>query len=147
MGQKQKQVPKKFCRICGVLLTRQRFNGRLEDYGVFLRRNHCSLTCANTRKIVTKSAYYWRARKFRKNKCEACGSGKSLHVHHIDQNYKNNSAKNLQTLCIHCHKFWHDTQERLGLSIAGRMPPLNIGWTSLPESQESQQKAKTDQQG
>ena len=134
---KEKKIPEKYCKTCGVLLKRQRYNGRLEDYGAFLRRNYCSLTCANTRKDITKSAYYWRARKFRKSKCEACGAEKSLHVHHIDQNYKNNNPNNLQTLCIHCHKFWHDTQERHGLSIAGKMPFLDIGIKNLT-SQEYQ---------
>lgn len=31
---------------------------------------------------------------------------------------------NLQTLCIHCHKFWHATQRRLGVSLRIPMPKV-----------------------
>lgn len=39
-----------------------------------------------------------------------CGATKPLHVHHRDENYQNNAAANLQTLCAGCHKQLHLSQ-------------------------------------
>jgi hypothetical protein len=121
---RMKADPEKHCERCGVQLTRQRFGARLEDRSVFLRRRFCSLTCANSRTVLTKGAYHWRARQHRKSACEACGRTTALHVHHSDGDPSNNDPANLQTLCTHCHGFWHKTLARLGLPIGGRMPPL-----------------------
>lgn len=65
-----------------------------------------------------------RARKHRKSACEACGYTKRLTVHHCDQDQTNNDPSNLQTLCSHCHDFWHATAKRLGKTVAGKMPCL-----------------------
>ena len=119
-------TPEKYCLHCGVRLIRPRFkNGKLEAPTLFLRRKYCSSTCANSKHIVTKNSYHKRARKYRKEKCEACGTIKSLQAHHIDQNYKNDDQKNIQTLCKHCHDFWHKVATRLRIKIAGRMPEIN----------------------
>lgn len=101
--------------------------GRLEDAGVFRRRRYCSLTCANSKPVVGKQGNHWRARKHRKAACETCGWTKSLHVHHCDGIPANNDRANLQTLCTHCHNFWHALLDRHGLPIAGRMPALLTG--------------------
>jgi hypothetical protein len=124
MGRPRKSDPTKYCMRCGVQLERQKTGDRLEDRGVFLRRKYCSLTCANSRTTVTRGGHYWRARKFRGPSCEACGTRKSLQVHHVNGDHRDNRPENAQTLCIHCHKFWHDTLSRHGRSIDGRMPPL-----------------------
>ena len=42
--QKRKELIK-YCVYCGKKLERKRFNGRLEDFGVFKKRNHCNLEC------------------------------------------------------------------------------------------------------
>ena len=126
------------CQVCGTLFNRRQMpNGRLEDAATFQRRKFCCLSCANSRQEVTHGALLWRARKHRKNACEACGYTKRLHVHHCDQNQTNNDPSNLQTLCQHCHDFWHTTAKRLGRQVAGRMPYLvsptesQLGWTDL----------------
>jgi len=125
MPRSQVQVPKKLCEHCGILLTRKMFNGRLEDATAFIRRKFCSLTCANSKRTpLTKHGYSWRARKHLKMCCEACGWTTSLHAHHIDQDISNNHPSNIQTLCKHCHDFWHTTAKRLGRVTAGRMPKL-----------------------
>jgi hypothetical protein len=116
--------PERHCERCGLPLTRRRFGSRLEDRSAFLRRRFCSLTCANSRSKLTKGGYHWRARKYRKTACEACGRMKALHVHHVNGNPSDNDPVNLQTLCTHCHNFWHAALDRLGRPIAGRMPPL-----------------------
>jgi hypothetical protein len=121
---RMKVDPERHCERCGVPLTRQRFGTRLEDRSVFLRRRFCSLTCANSRDTLTKGGYHWRARQHRGPACEACGRTKALHVHHVNGEPSDNELVNLQTLCTHCHNFWHATLDRLGLPIAGRMPSL-----------------------
>lgn len=42
--------------------------------------------------------------KYKKSKCETCGSTKHLMVHHKDGNRKNNKPSNLKTLCWSCHE-------------------------------------------
>jgi len=117
----------KQCDACGTMFNRRRMpSGRMEDAAIFQRRKYCSLSCANSRKEVTLSALLWRARKHRKDACESCGFTKRLHVHHCDQNPANNDPSNLQTLCSHCHDFWHTTAKRLGHQVAGRMPFLGL---------------------
>ena len=105
-------------------MQRKRFNGRLEDLSVFMKRRFCSLSCANTRTDLTKHGYSWRARKHLKKKCEACGYARALQAHHIDQDKAHNEPENIQTLCKHCHDFWHTTAKRIGRTVAGRMPRL-----------------------
>lgn len=120
-----KQAPTKFCKFCGNLLERKRYNGRLEDFGVFHRRKFCSLFCSESKTDgLTKHGYSWRARKFLKQRCEACGLDRDLHAHHIDQDITRNVSENIQTLCMNCHGFWHATARRIGRPIAGRMPAL-----------------------
>jgi hypothetical protein len=125
MPMPRKPEPTKTCEHCGVTFTRKTTNGRLEDLGVFKRRKYCSLTCANSRKHPEHwETHHWRARKLRGKVCEACGSVTSLHAHHVDQNPENNAPENIQTLCKHCHGFWHNTAKRRKWAVAGRMPPL-----------------------
>jgi hypothetical protein len=120
-----KKTPLKLCQFCGKILERKRFNGRLEALGAFLRRKFCSLICSESKKDgLTKHGYSWRAREFLKSECEACGTGRDLHAHHIVQDITGNVQENIQTLCKHCHGFWHSTAKRLRRPIAGKMPPL-----------------------
>jgi hypothetical protein len=70
----------------------------------------------------------WRARKLRGPNCEACGTKRRLHAHHVDGNQANNTSENIQTLCNNCHNFWHAALERAGLPTHGRMPRL-FDWT------------------
>lgn len=120
----RRQEETKSCACCGSAMLRKRFNGRLEDLSGFKRRRFCSRSCANTRKDLTKHGYSWRARKHLKEKCEACGYKRALQAHHVDQNIANNEPQNIQTLCKHCHDFWHTTAKRTGRTVAGRMPSL-----------------------
>ena len=85
------------------------------------------------KEAVSKEAYHHRARKFRKSKCERCGSADRLHVHHKDDNYKNNDPANLETLCTYCHGKEHGP--RRGNTFAGRQWVLKTDlaeiWVSL----------------
>lgn len=117
-------LPTKNCERCGTPFERKMVGDRLEDAGVYRRKKYCSLTCANSRDTVKAGTHHWRAQKHRKAACEACGLVVALHVHHCDGNPRNNDPTNLQTLCTHCHNFWHHMLSRRGLPIAGRMPRL-----------------------
>jgi len=62
------------------------------------------------RKPVSQSART-KALVRSKGKCEKCGhSLKDVkpHIHHKDQNPKNNKLTNLQVLCPNCHSNAHD---------------------------------------
>lgn len=112
------------CAVCGTPMSRKRSGERLEDLSVFTKRRFCSLSCANTRTVLTAHGYSWRARKHLKPSCEACGSARSLEAHHVDQEKSNNQPENIQTLCSPCHDFWHAMAKRVGRAVAGKMPPL-----------------------
>lgn len=136
-----KPTPIRHCAHCGLKLERKRYCDRLEDYAAFMKRQHCSRTCGNSRKELTKHGYSWRARKHLKPACEACGETRLLHAHHIDQDKTNNEPTNIQTLCKYCHDFWHSTAKRLAVNVAGRMPALLVGGTPIPTSQESRKES------
>lgn len=115
----RKPDPAKNCEICGSLLTRKRFNGRLEDYSVFLRRRRCSQSCANSKLIINDDTYLWRARRHRKEACETCGTSLRLNIHHKDRDRRNNDLVNLQTLCASCHLKLHWREDREKRLAAG----------------------------
>ena len=134
------EVASKPCENCGQPMCRKRYGNVLEDLTAFSRRRFCSLSCANTRKILTKHGYSWRARKHLKNLCEACGERRELQAHHIDQDKANNLPENIQTLCKWCHNFHHATAKRLGVAVAGKMVSQEwlmgfpAEWTALEPS-------------
>ena len=45
-------------------------------------------------------------------KCVVCGFDKVIDIHHLDENKKNNSEKNLIGLCPNHHKMLHDFRYR-----------------------------------
>jgi hypothetical protein len=49
----------------------------------------------------------WQQRHFRGTKCERCGSGGDMHLHHRDRDVSNWKNGNLETLCVPCHKEEH----------------------------------------
>lgn len=110
--------PEKFCERCGIKLQRKRYNGVLEDLTTFKKRKFCSLHCANLRGIKSRSStsQHRISRKFRKERCELCGSkptvSSQLHVHHKDGNWKNHDIENLITLCVGCHLRGHNIKNR-----------------------------------
>ena len=114
MSTPPKEFPDKICETCGKPFNRKRFNGRLEDPARYLSRRNCSQSCGNSRAEVARGSLYWRARRFRADVCEGCGTTEELHVHHIDRDPKNNSPKNLATLCASCHlkKHWREDREK-----------------------------------
>jgi hypothetical protein len=130
MPPKPKPTPEKSCLWCEKPFSRKRFGkrGRLEEFTVFQRRKFCSISCAalhqHSKEPPTVAAARKRTRKMRKVSCEACGVGFEMSVHHMDEDPMNNAAGNLQTLCLHCHGFWHAARLRSPRSLPQRMPAL-----------------------
>ena len=117
----------KRCTMCGARLSRKRNkSGRLEDFQAYLKRQFCSLSCANSRLKggLSRKAFHAQARKKKKPFCGCCGTTTRLQVHHIDEDWTNNTDKNLQTLCIYCHQFWHKTHLRRGAKMHSEMPAI-----------------------
>ena len=115
--------PEKSCERCSTPLQRKRYGKNLEDFSAFARRRYCSLSCANSKGVLTKAGYRAQSRKLRGAECEACGYRHYLHAHHKDGDYTNNAPSNIQTLCTHCHNFWHALLDRL-MKPCGPMPRL-----------------------
>ena len=44
---------------------------------------------------------------FNLSKCSICGKGDKTVVHHVDENFNNNTLKNLRILCFRCHNQLH----------------------------------------
>lgn len=121
MGQKIKEVDeKKYCLYCGNELERKRYNGRLEDFGVFQRRKYCNNECMSKYWLLqpkvnqTWNNAHTTARKInlkikRIFYCEICHKiGGKLDVHHKNENWKDNSLNNLQIVCRSCHMKIHN---------------------------------------
>ena len=124
MGRPARTVPQKKCAHCERVMERKRFNGRLEDFGAFMRRVYCNQDCMAKGYVLdapSEQQLMKRARAFLTNRCANCGASQRLQAHHIDQNRANNCAKNIQTLCISCHAVHHHRARRAGLTVAGRM--------------------------
>ena len=118
MPQHPKPHPMKRCEHCHAVMARQRFNGRLEDNRMFLRRHYCNRACmaaAMTKPVVTSISHsrVKANRDHRGTACSQCGSGSRLAVHHKDENPLNNAPSNLETLCATCHmqKHWQKWKE------------------------------------
>lgn len=125
MGRPIIPVAPKPCLQCGAIMERKRINGRLEDRAMYSRRKFCDQACMALALVKDapshRDTYHWRARRMRSESCEACGAMKSLQAHHVDQNPKNNSSDNIQTLCKSCHITHHHRARRAGKAVAGRM--------------------------
>src|SRR5215469_4671187 len=117
-----KEAPEKYCIHCGILMSRNRYNGRLEDLTRFIQRRFCSMSCSALNKIKsspTVAALRKRALKFRTTSCEKCGSTLNVSAHHRDGDLTNNCAQNVGTLCVSCHMKLHHSIWRRGKTATG----------------------------
>lgn len=110
MPHPRKVDEEKNCLQCQKRLARKRYNGVLESNHPFHKRKFCDQICMakyQVKERVTIGMLHQRARKYRKNQCEMCGTARGLGVHHKDGNLANNKPDNLMTLCAGCHTKWH----------------------------------------
>ncbi len=122
-----KTKPERFCERCGKQLIPRVYSSGEEEYGMFMKRRFCSLTCSNTRGKLgeSRTQRMVQARDLAlKEMCECCGGKHKLAIHHVNENWQDNSIENLQTLCVYCHQQWHGLHRKLGIPASTRMPPL-----------------------
>ena len=129
MPREPEPIPQKSCEFCGKHFQRRHMpSGRLEDRGAYLRRRFCSISCSVSMQHATEppsvAASRKRSLKTISGSCEACGLTKNLSAHHVNGDPMNNAPSNLQTLCLHCHNFWHAMLKRTGRQPVSRMPRL-----------------------
>ena len=116
-------LPDKKCAACGATFNRKRFPSGLQDIGCYRRQRFCSLKCsarASMRETVSLAGLRKRSEVAIPLGpcCESCGSTEQRQRHHLDQNPRNNSPENLQTLCASCHAKWHWAHGKLDWSAA-----------------------------
>lgn len=117
MGRPAKPDPLKFCDWCKALLTRKRFNGRLEDLSAFLGRRYCDSRCMGDAKVTAAPALgTLRSRTRReiplKPSCERCHLTHELQRHHKNRDKTDNRPENVLTLCASCHAKDHWRNEK-----------------------------------
>lgn len=121
-----KLTPIRHCAHCEKRLERKRLpNGDLEYLIHFNRRKYCDRKCmaaAFDAKPMKADAgwmtgHYHARKEVPLGPCEKCGKLDGRDVHHIDENYRNNSRANLIRLCRSCHLKAHNP--RLSCTICG----------------------------
>lgn len=115
MPRTPKPDPERYCERCGKRLHRKRYGKTLEDLTRFKTRRYCSLRCANSRGIHSKSStsQHRISHSSVKERCESCGTDKHLHVHHRNQNWRDHKPENLITLCVRCHLHLHKRPDKI----------------------------------
>ena len=94
-------------------MSRKRFNGRLEDFRVFHRRQFCGPKCCGAaHRLENPTLGGLRSRAQMQTRrlpsCEMCGgTHRQMDRHHKDRNPANNAQTNVMTLCAPCHARWH----------------------------------------
>jgi ribosomal protein L31 len=88
---------------------------------------YCTKSCANSKNNslfksgknhpnYVNGSHSYREVKLRvsENKCEDCklNDFRTLEVHHLDGNRKNNDISNLVLLCANCHKIRHHNKRK-----------------------------------
>ena len=115
--QKPKEI-EKYCEYCGKKLIRKRFNDRLEDFGVFQKRKYCDVECYRRGELLKyrPNTNWFNSHKtardinkliLKRTHCEICRKDGKLDVHHINEDWRDNSINNLQVLCRSCHNKIH----------------------------------------
>lgn len=116
MPMPRKPTPEKHCQACGKKMERRReADGDLQSLLHFGRQKYCNQVCM-AKGLMGRRKAILSERRMRElahlkvgGECERCGAkGKSLDVHHLDDNPRNNSPENLFTLCRRCHMKAHN---------------------------------------
>lgn len=103
----------KKCEHCGKILARKTYGsvGQKETPKQYLKRRFCNSKCKGASEYgddgPTDVTLGNHARKFLADKCESCGTKKSLQAHHVDKDRSNNVPENIRTFCQSCHIKYH----------------------------------------
>ncbi len=141
-----------YCEFCGEELQRKRFNGRLEDFNVFLNRKFCSRDCMKKSYLKigkneqTYSNAHTTARKINEHllgleECQNCYGKENLDIHHIDGDWQNNELDNLTCLCRSCHMKVHVTMREQQEYRIRKLTPLEV-WRLMGFYDEDYWKAR-----
>lgn len=100
-------------------IKKQKNTGR-DDKGRFVKGRNSERKGKPFLQIREKNHYRWvggsratartmaKRYGFNLNKCISCGiTGDNMVVHHVDENFHNNSLENLRILCHKCHNQLH----------------------------------------
>jgi hypothetical protein len=100
------KIPKKICPVC-----EKEFEKKSKT---------CSHSCANVLFHSGEGNGNWKESCYRttcflyhKKECIICGEKNIVHVHHFDENKKNNKPENLIPLCPTHHQYWHSRYRKL----------------------------------
>jgi hypothetical protein len=113
MGRKRHPDPVKNCKMCGKMLERKRYGGKLESMLAFKKRPYCDRSCMakffeGRIKVSNPRNSRRQAKKRREQHCCICGTPDGqLSAHHADGNPMNNDKANVVTLCQSCHMKEH----------------------------------------
>jgi hypothetical protein len=132
------KTPVSSCKACGTPLTQKRFSsGVLESPSMLKRRKYCDQACMakGQHKDTCSSISHSRSKSHQQieEACENCGATGYLHVHHVDENPRNNAPLNLKTLCVSCHSRTHspnftETGEHRAHCQHCEAPSVKRGW-------------------
>lgn len=112
MPMPRKQDEKKYCEVCGQLMSRKRYSsGKLESNLNFHQRKYCSRACmalgfqAKPKKQNPSwmTAHYHARKICPPGPCAICGASGSTDVHHKNGDWTDNRPENLIRLCRSCH--------------------------------------------
>jgi len=99
------------CTVCDRLARSSGFYKGKEVWAKLCGQCHDLKYCPNRKRKRKAHGITKLFRKVKKENCEICGfipvNSCQLDIHHQDENKKNNSLNNLQTLCANCHRLIH----------------------------------------
>lgn len=109
------EIKAKYCSYCSSKLV---FKPLSQSITHFRQRRFCNLQCWGKYRTdnVTNPSWNFAHKQARELKpispCERCEvTDKKSEVHHVDNNFQNNSLDNLRRLCPSCHKIEHNRKK------------------------------------
>lgn len=137
MPMPMKPTPLKHCEHCGTQLERKRLrSGQLESLLHFGRRKFCNRSCMaaafDARPVKADPAWataHWHSRKMiPPGACAWCGKPDATDVHHLNEDWTDNSPENLARICRGCHIKAHRMR---GTCVLCEKPHKGLGYCEM----------------